>query len=161
MAEAIPIPRPRARVRARAAAPRGAGRFAGFRAPRRTAAFHPGARGFPLRAARTRHRRHHCRWVPEAGGEGVISLTWEDNGCLGSQNLSPRHNQNLRKPWKQFRVLQQIPSPDLASAAYRRRCVYRYKEAGGETGSVHPCGSERGCSILNWTGDLVFSSSSN
>lgn len=89
-------------------------------------------------------------------GEGAVSLTWEDNGCLGSQNLSPRHNPNLRKPWKQFRVRRQISSPNLASVAYGRRCVYRHKEAGRATGTVHPSGSERGCLILNWTGDLVF-----
>lgn len=70
MAEAIPIPGPRAGVRARAAAPRGAGGFAGLRALRGTATLPPGAQGFPLRAARTRHRSHQCRWVPEAGGKG-------------------------------------------------------------------------------------------
>lgn len=56
MAQAIPITEPRTRARARAATPRGAGRFAGLRAPRRTATFPPG--GLPFRATRARHRSH-------------------------------------------------------------------------------------------------------
>lgn len=56
MAEAIPVTEPRTRARARPATSRGAGRFDGFGAPRRTATLSPG--GLPYRATRARHRSH-------------------------------------------------------------------------------------------------------